>query len=153
VWQAAAFPDKMPQQIIQFAPPDPAIASAPALASAAVGTATYDSGTDTMTIETEITNLSQGPITLNQFTTTTLKFTAGTTAGPGTVQVSPAPTIQPGSTPTQVTLTIKDPAWEDEHLVPIGESQLLITGIMVFQSADGETNYTELEANLAPRFD
>ena len=115
--------------------------------------ATYDPDTDTMTIQTEITNLSQEPINLTQFTTTTLKFTAGTTAGPGTVQVAPSPTIQPGSTPTQVTLTIKDPAWEAEHLVPIGESQLLITGIMVFQGADGEQNYTELEANLAPIFD
>jgi methane/ammonia monooxygenase subunit B len=153
VWQAAAFPDKLPQQIIQFAPPDPAIASAPALASAAVGAATYDPGTDTMTIETDITNLSQTPINLTQFTTTTLRFTAGTTAGPGMVQVAPSPTVQPGSSPTQLTLTIKDPAWEAEHLIPIGESQLLITGILVFETADGQKNYTELEANLAPTFD
>jgi hypothetical protein len=48
---------------------------------------------------------------------------------------------------------MKDPAWETEHLVPIGESQLLITGILVFETAGGQTNYTELEANLKPRFD
>jgi methane/ammonia monooxygenase subunit B len=152
VWQAAAFPDKMPQQIIQFAPPEPAIAAAPALAEAAVGRATYDPGTQTLTIETDVTNLSQTPVTLTQFTTTTLKFTAGTTPGPGTVQVSPSPTIQPGSAPTKLTLTIKDPAWEAEHLVPIGESQLLITGILVVQTPDGQKNYTELEANLNPVF-
>ena len=153
VWQAAAFPDKMPQQIIQFAPPEPAIASAPVLAEAGVGTARYDPGTETMTIEADVTNRSDTPINLTQFTTTTLKFAAGTTAGPGTVQVAPAPTIQPGSSPTRLTLTMKDPAWEAEHLVPIGESQLLITGILVFETADGQTNLTELEANLKPRFD
>jgi hypothetical protein len=69
------------------------------------------------------------------------------------VQVSPSPTIQPGSAPTKLTLTMKDPAWEAEHLVPIGESQLLITGVMVFETANGQKNYTELEANLTPRFD
>jgi methane/ammonia monooxygenase subunit B len=153
IWQSAAFPDKMPQQIIQFAPPEPAIASAPALAESAVGSATYDSASDTMTIETDITNLSQEPVNLTQFTTTTLKFTTGSAAGPGTVQVAPDSTIQPGSAPTRVTLTMKDPAWEAEHLVPIGESQLLISGVMVFETADGQKNYTELEANLQPRFE
>jgi methane/ammonia monooxygenase subunit B len=153
IWQSAAFPDKLPQQIIQFAPPEPAIASAPVLAEAGVGTARFDSASDTMTIETEITNLSQEPINLTQFTTTTLKWTTGSAAGPGTVQVAPDSTIEPGSAPTRVTLTIKDPAWEAEHLVPIGESQLLISGVLVFETADGQENYTELEANLQPRFD
>jgi methane/ammonia monooxygenase subunit B len=153
IWQSAAFPDKLPQQIIQFAPPEPAIASAPVLAEAGVGTARFDSASDTMTIETEITNRSQEPINLTQFTTTTLRWTTGSAAGPGTVQVAPNSTIEPGSAPTRVTLTIKDPAWEAEHLVPIGESQLLISGVLVFETADGQENYTELEANLQPRFD
>lgn len=153
IWQSAAFPDKMPQQIIQFAPPEPAIASAPALAESAVGSATYDAASQTLTVETDITNLSQEPVNLTQFTTTTLRFTTGSAAGPGVLQVAPDSTIQPGSAPTRVTLTMQDPAWETEHLVPIGESQLLVTGVMVFETADGQKNYTELEANLTPRFD
>ena len=68
------------------------------------------------------------------------------------VQVAPSPPIQRGSAPTRLTLTMKDPAWEVERLVPIGESQLLITGVLVFE-AGAEKNYTELEANLKPRFD
>jgi hypothetical protein len=36
--------------------------------------------------------------------------------------------------------------------VPIGESSLLITGVLVFE-AGGEKNYTELAANLKPRFE
>jgi methane/ammonia monooxygenase subunit B len=151
VYQAAAFPDKIPQQVVQFAPPTPAIANAPVLAVANVGQAAYDPATETMTIDVDVTNRSDAPINLTQFTTTTLTFTAGGAAGPGTVQVSPSPTIEPGSSPTRLTLTMQDPAWEAEHLVPIGESQLLITGVMTFEGG-GEKNYTELEANLQPRF-
>jgi hypothetical protein len=41
---------------------------------------------------------------------------------------------------------------ETERLVPIGESSLLITGVLVFE-AGGEKNHTGLEANLKPRFE
>jgi methane/ammonia monooxygenase subunit B len=153
VYQAAAFPTKMPQQIFQFAPPDPAIAKAPVFAEAAVGTADYDSGTQTLTIEVPVTNTGQTPMDLAQFTTTTLTFTTGAGAGPGVMNVSPSATVAPGSSPTTLTLTMKDPAWETEHLVPIGESQLLFTGVLVFETPDGQVNLTELEANLKPRFD
>jgi hypothetical protein len=90
---------------------------------------------------------------LQQFTTTTLKFATGTAAGPGVMTVAPSATVEPGSSPTMLTLTMKDPIWEEELLVPIGESQLLITGVLVFETPDGQVNYAELEANLKPRFD
>jgi methane/ammonia monooxygenase subunit B len=151
IYQAAAFPDKMPQQIFQFAPPDPAIASAPVFAEAGLGEAEYDSASQTLTVRTEITNTGDTPMNLTQFTTTTLRFATGTTAGPGVMTVSPSPTIEPG-VPVEVTMTMKDPAWETERLVPIGESSLLITGVLVFE-AGGEKNLTELEANLKPRFE
>jgi methane/ammonia monooxygenase subunit B len=153
IYQAAAFPTKIPQQIFQFAPPDPAIAKAPVFAEVGLGTAEYDDATQTMTIQAPVTNTGQTPMDLDQFTTTTLKFTTGQGAGAGVVSVSPSPTVEPGSAPTTLTLTMKDPAWEAEHLVPIGESSLLITGVLVFETADGQVNYTELEANLKPRFD
>jgi methane/ammonia monooxygenase subunit B len=153
IYQAAAFPTKMPQQIFQFAPPDPAIASAPVFATVGLGQAAYDADTQTMTIEVPVTNTGQTPMDLAQFTTTTLKFTTGTTEGPGVMTVTPSATIDPGSSAANLTLTMKDPAWENENLVPIGESQLLVTGILVFETTDGQKNYTELEANLKPRFD
>ena len=152
IYQTAAFPDKMPQQIFQFAPPDPAIASAPVFAEVALGEAEYDKASETLTVTTQVTNTGDTPMNLTQFTTTTLRFATGTTEGPGVMTVSPSPTIAPGA-PTQVTMTMKDPAWETERLVPIGESQLLITGILVFETPDGQVNLTELEANLKPRFD
>jgi methane/ammonia monooxygenase subunit B len=151
IYQTAAFPDKMPQQIFQFAPPDPAIASAPVFAQVALGEAEYDKASQTLTVTTQVTNTGDTPMNLTQFTTTTLKFATGTTPGPGVMTVSPSPPIAPGA-PTQVTMTMKDPAWESERLVPIGESSLLITGVLVFE-AGGEKNYTELAANLKPRFE
>jgi methane/ammonia monooxygenase subunit B len=153
IYQAAAFPTKMPQQIFQFAPPDPAVASTPVFATVGLGQAAYDTGTETMTIEVPVTNTGQTPMDLTQFTTTTLKFTTGTAGGPGVMTVAPSATIAPGSSPTSLTLTMKDPAWEAENLVPIGESQLLVTGVLVFETADGQKNYSELEANLRPLFD
>lgn len=154
IYQSAAFPDKIPQQIFQFAPPDPAIASAPVFAEVVgLGEAEYDSANQTLTVQAQVTNTGDTPMNLTQFTTTTLRFATGTTPGPGVLTVSPSPTIAPGAgAPTQLTLTMKDPAWETERLVPIGESSLLITGVLVFE-AGGEKNYTELEANLKPRFD
>jgi Monooxygenase subunit B protein len=117
----------------------------------ALGEAEYDSASQTLTVTTQVTNTGDTPMNLTQFTTTTLRFATGTTPGPGVMTVSPSPTIAPGA-PTQVTMTMKDPAWETERLVPIGESSLLITGVLVFE-AGGEKNYTELESNLKPRFE
>jgi methane/ammonia monooxygenase subunit B len=153
IYQAAAFPTKMPQQIFQFPPPQAAVAAAPVLAEVGLGEATYESGTQTMTIQVPVTNTSQTPINLTQFTTTNLKFATGTTAGPGVVVVTPSATVAPGSSPTILTLTMKSPAWEEEHLVPIGESQLAMTGVLVFENGEGQKNYTELRANLKPRFE
>ena len=153
IYQAQAFPTKIPQQIFQFAPPEAAIAKAPVFAEVGLGSAEYDSASQTMTIQVPVTNTGQTPMDLEQFTTTTPKFTTGTGAGPGVMTVTPSATVEPGTSPTMLTLTMKDPAWEAEHLVPIGESQLLISGVLVSETADGQVNLAELEANLIPRFD
>ena len=141
IYQAQAFPTKIPQQIFQFAPPDPAIAKVPVFAEVGLGSAEYDSASQTMTIQVPVTNTGETPMDLEQFTTTTLKFTTGTGAGPGVMTVTPSATVEPGASPTMLTLTMKDPAWEAEHLVPIGESQLLISGVLVFETADGQVNW------------
>ena len=87
IYQAQAFPTKIPQQIFQFAPPEPAIAKAPVFAEVGLGSAEYDSASQTMTIQVPVTNTGQEPMDLVQFTTTTLKFTTGTGAGPGVMTV------------------------------------------------------------------
>jgi methane/ammonia monooxygenase subunit B len=153
LYQANAFPTKMPLQVIQFAPPQPAIAEEPVFAKAegADAGARYDPATKTMTMDVNVTNTGTAPMELKQFNAAYLGFKAGTTPGPGVVTVTPGATVEPGAT-TRLTLTMKDPAWENELLVPIGESQLLVTGIMVFENTEGKRNLTEVEANLQPRF-
>jgi len=152
LYQANAFPTKMPLQVIQFAPPQPAIAEEAVFAKAAGANAQYDSATKTMTMEVDVTNSGSAPMELKEFTAAYLKFTTGTTAGPGVLVAAPQATVDPGAT-TKLTLTMKDPVWEEELLVPIGESQLLVTGIMVFENTEGKRNLTEVEANLQPRFE
>ena len=77
IYQTAAFPDKMPQQIFQFAPPDPAIASAPVFAKVALGEAEYDSASQTLTVTTQVTNTGDTPMNLHQFTTEALQVRHG----------------------------------------------------------------------------
>jgi hypothetical protein len=152
IYQAAAFPTKMPQQVVQFAPPEPAIAAAPQFAKASVATAAYDSGSKTLTMNVDVTNTGEKAIDLKEFTTTNLAFVPGT-PGPlqRQMQVAPATSVEPGAT-TKLTLTMRDSVWQDEHLLPIGESQLEVTGILVFDDADGVRNLTEVQATLQPRF-
>jgi methane/ammonia monooxygenase subunit B len=152
IYQAGAFPTKMPQQIFQFAPPQPA-ADQPEVVRVLGKEARYDPATKTLTMAAEVSNTGQTPMDLKQFTTTNLTFATGTAPGPGVATVAPAATVQPGGSPATLTLTMRDPAWEQEHLVPIGESQLLITGLLVFQAPDGTRSLAEVEANLQPRFD
>jgi methane/ammonia monooxygenase subunit B len=152
IYQAAAFPTKMPQQVVQFAPPEPASAATPQFAKASSAGATYDPGSKTLTMNVDVTNSGKKAIQLKEFTTTNLAFVP---ESPGPLQrqmtVAPAASIEPGTT-TKLTLTMRDPVWQDEHLLPIGESQLEVTGILVFDDADGARNLTEVQANLQPRF-
>jgi methane/ammonia monooxygenase subunit B len=152
LYQANAFPTKMPQQVIQFAPPEPAIAKEAVFAEASGAGARYDPASKTMTMDVSVTNSGTAPMELKQFNAAYLKFTAGQAAGPGVVAVTPSPTVDPGAT-TRLTMTMRDPVWEEELLVPIGESQLLVTGVMVFENSEGKRNLTEVEANLQPRFE
>jgi methane/ammonia monooxygenase subunit B len=153
IYQANQFPTKMPQQVVQFAPPEPAIASAPVFAKASGATATYDKASQTLTMTVNVENTGQKAIELKEFTTTSLRFVPSAPAATDIpMTVTPGTTIEPGAN-TQLTLALKTPAWEDEHLLPIGESQLVVTGILVFDDEDATRNLTEVQANLRPRFE
>jgi methane/ammonia monooxygenase subunit B len=149
IWQANAFPTKMPQQIFQFAPPTPAVAANTELATAGLASARYDAGSKTLTMDVDITNNGTTPMDLRQFTTSTLKFAAGAPAGQGSLVATPAASVAPGAT-TKLSLAMQGPAWEDEKLIPVNESSQMITGLLVFQTADGKEVLTEVEANLQP---
>jgi len=153
VYQAAQFPTKMPQQVVQFAPPDPAIASAPVFAKASGAAATYDKASKTLTMTVNVQNTGKKAMELKEFTTTSLRFVPSAPAATDIpMTVTPGTTVEPGAN-TSLTLALKSDVWESEHLLPIGESQLVVTGILVFDDEDATRNLTEVEANLKPRFE
>jgi methane/ammonia monooxygenase subunit B len=151
IYQAMAFPTKIPQQIFQFAPPVSAVAADSALGVAGLGEARYDSGSKTLTMDVDVTNKGTTPLQLQQFTTSTLKFTPGGQPGEntGSLNATPATSVAPGAT-TKLSLAMQSPAWEVEQLIPVNESSQMVTGLLVFQSGDGKEVLTEVEANLQP---
>jgi methane/ammonia monooxygenase subunit B len=152
IYQANAFPTKIPQQIIQFAPPQSALAENAGIAQTRNARATFDPDTDTVALSVDVTNTGTTPLTLTNFHASTLAYAVCGSPGPGVIAVTPQAEVAPGAT-TKLTLTTRDPAWRVEHLLPIGESQLLITGILVFRTGDGNTALSEVEAILQPRFE
>jgi methane/ammonia monooxygenase subunit B len=151
IWQAVAFPTKMPQQIFQFAPPRPAVAETSLIGVAGLASARYDEGSQTLTMDVDVTNRGTTPMELQQFTTSTLKFAPGLAPGEntGSLNATPAASVAPGAT-TKLSLAMQGPGWEDEKLIPINESSQVITGILVFQTGDGKKVLTEVQASLQP---
>jgi len=151
IWQANAFPTKMPQQIFQFAPPRPAVAETSLIGTAGLGEARYDEGSQTLTMDVDVTNRGTTPMELQQFTTSTLKFAPGLAPGENTggLTATPSGSVAPGAT-TKLSVAMQGPGWEGEKLIPINESSQMITGILVFQTGDGKKVLTEVEANLQP---
>jgi methane/ammonia monooxygenase subunit B len=151
IWQAVAFPTKMPQQIFQFAPPTPAVAATSALGVAGLGEARYDPGSKTLTMDVDITNHGTAPMDLQEFTTSTLTFAPGLAPGENTggLTATPSGSVAPGQT-AKLSIAMQGSAWEDEKLIPVNESSQMITGILLFQTADGKKVLTEVEANLQP---
>lgn len=157
IYQASAYPVKIPQQVVQFAPPETALDSAPALAKVDPLLADYEPDSRALTMELNVTNISDSPITLAEYTTSTLTFIpqGGSATAPSgyqeTMQVSPSGAIQPGQT-QKLTFKIDGNALVEEHLVPTSESQLTMAGLVVFKDATGRESSAEIEEPLRPRF-
>ena len=157
IYQASAYPVKIPQQVVQFAPPETPLDSAPALAKVDPLLADYEPDSRALVFEVNVENISDSPIQLAEFTTSTLTFIpqGGSATAPAgyqhTAQVSPSGAIQPGQT-QKLTLKIDGNSFVDEHLVPTSESQLTIAGLMVFKDSTGKESSNEIEEPLRPRF-
>jgi methane/ammonia monooxygenase subunit B len=74
IYQASAYPVKIPQQVVQFAPPDTKLDTAKQLAEANPLVADYEPDSRQLSMEIEVKNISDSPITLSEFTTSTLTF-------------------------------------------------------------------------------
>jgi methane/ammonia monooxygenase subunit B len=157
IYQASAYPVKIPQQVVQFEPPKTALDTAPALAEVDAKTANYDRDSRQMVIEVETKNISDSPIQLQEFTTSTLTFKAagGSAIAPGyylhDMKVSPSGPIAPGQT-TKLTLTIDGNSFVEEHLVPTNESQLTVAGLLAFTDSGGKRSFAEIEEPLRPNY-
>ena len=156
VYQAAAFPVKIPQQVVQFEPPPIAADAIPVVAEVNPQVARYEFESGVLKLEVEAKNISGGPIQLAEFTTSTLSFVnpaVGTPEGDyeTDMKLTPAGPIQPGQTQNLV-IELTGDRFEEEHLLPEGESQLTIAGLLVFADASGQRSTVEMEEPLQPNY-
>jgi hypothetical protein len=49
-------------------------------------------------------------------------------------------------------LAIDASSFQEEHLLPLGESQLTVAGLMGFKDASGKRSFAEISEPLRPRF-
>jgi methane/ammonia monooxygenase subunit B len=156
IWQASAFPVKIPQQVVQFEPPKTALDTVPTLAEVDARSAKYDYQSKVLRLEIDAKNVSNSPIELAQFVTSTLTFVNPATGTPSgqyqdALKLSSAGSIDPGRTTTLV-IELPGSRFDDEHLLPVGESQLTISGLLVFKDAAGQKYSAEIEEPLQPKY-
>ena len=134
------WPIRIPQQVLRFAPPR---LDEPAQFVQAKGArATYDPRSDTVVLNTQISNTGNQPMKLVGFTTSNLTFSQsnGLSAEPAAVE--------PGqSVPLKV--TIRSKVWSEERLIPLDKPQMGIAGLLAFE-ADGKQNWVTTEAPVTP---
>jgi hypothetical protein len=106
----------------------------------------------------DVTNISEGPIQVKEFLTSTLTFVNSGVGKPtGVVDYQDNMTVTPASIPAggkaTVTMVMSGKRFDREHLLPLGESQLTIAGLLRFQDSTGKTASVELEEPLQPHFE
>ena len=157
IYQASAYPVKIPQQVVQFEPPKTTLDTDAPLAKVDALFADYEPDSRALTVEVSVNNVSSNPIEFAEFTTSTLTFVppGSSVTAPGgyqqPVQVSPSGPIQPGAT-QKITMKIDGNSFVTEHLVPTSESQLTLAGLMVFKDSTGKKSSAEIEEPLRPHF-
>lgn len=149
LWQAKAYPDKMPQQVLHFAPPAAQLDAQ--FATAEATTAAFDTKSDTVITKVTVTNTGSSPASVEAFTTSTLTFPVAEEAGEKrSLQVSPATPIAPGET-RELTLSITDKVWAVERLMPVGESRMQLTGVLRLKDEDGHENFVTVQSFVTPQ--
>jgi len=153
LFQALAFPGKLPLQTDWITPPDlPAVTQ---IAKAEATGATYDPGTHLLTIDAKVQNLSKEPVTLAAFRTAYLAFVnvAAGLAESGDyihqMRLSTDGVVQPGQTAT-VKLMVPGQVLEQEEMLPVGKAQLQVAGVIELSDAAGNRNFSTVETALNP---
>jgi methane/ammonia monooxygenase subunit B len=160
IYQVSSFPVKIPQQIIQFRPP-PIEQPAP-LVSIAAGKskAIFDASAKTVVLQVMASNTGKEDVQLSQFAVADLTWfnqalPSSKPTGPQAVDTAYPMTVQPDTIAAggsqQITITMPSDIWiKQERLLPIGESQLTVTGLLRFQTPGGAKSDVEVDEPLTP---
>jgi methane/ammonia monooxygenase subunit B len=150
VYGALAYPEKIPLQVNRFEPPP--LPETPRFAQAQAIKATYDPSQESLVLSVRVTNVGESPVTLDRFTTSMLTFathTAGESKEVPRLVVEPEETIAPQETRT-LKLTMRDHEWAEQRLIPIGESHMVVAGVLTFKDTEGQQNRVTVETSLHP---
>src|SRR5579884_56477 len=155
IYIQAAYPVRIPQQVLRFAPPEISAPAAPAKVNP--GLASYDQDSQTVVLPMTVTNTGDKPLTVKQFTTSYFTFvnqSAGATPS-GEYQypmtVDPAGPINPGETKT-IKITITNPLWSDERMVEVDKPMRTVAGMLFFVDSSGAQSEVDFLADLEPKF-
>src|SRR6266849_2016168 len=151
IYQSAAFPIKIPQQVFRFTPPD--LAQPAPVTQVVPKDASFDPQTSTLVMNVDVTNTGKSALTLKGFTTSSLTFVDQASAATGAEHVmviSPAGTINPGETKT-LNLTLRDPVWRDTRMIEVNRPRIEVAGQLVFQDASGTQSQTTIASSVNPK--
>ncbi len=154
VYQSVAFPVKIPQQVLRFAPPE--LAQPAQFAQARAKDASFDPQTSTLVMNVDVTNTGKAPMTLKGFTTSSLTFVEQASAGTGAehvMKIEPQATINPGETKA-LRLTLRDPVWRDSRMIEVDRPRISVAGLLLFQDASGARNQNQISiaTGVIPKF-
>jgi len=134
------WPTRIPQQVLRFTPPP--LAEPATFAQVKGAKATYDPSSDTVVLESQVSNTGTEPMKLVGFITSNLMFEQGK-------QLTAEPTVVNAGQTATAKITIQDKVWSQERLIPLDKPQMGIAGLLVFESG-GKRNAVTTEAPVIP---
>lgn len=97
-----------------------------------------------------VSNTGANPIQVDKFSTAYLDFVNQSKATQDTehkMTVEPNKPIEPGTT-QRVKVTIQDPVWETDKLLPVEEAQISMAGLLFVSDKHGHRDYQTVAAPL-----
>jgi len=153
LWASIHYSGNIPLQVDWVTPPTPA---APAtLATAQASNAIYDPNANTVQVIATVTNTSKSPVQVSAFRTGNVSFLNPLSSLPhGDYEyqiksLSPQDPIGPGQT-QQVTITLDAQVLKNLELLPLGQAQYVVAGVLELTDGQGTRNFDTIQASLNP---
>ena len=153
IWASAHYSGNIPLQVDWVTPPTPA---APAtLATAEASNAIYDPNANTVQVIATVTNTSKSPVQVSAFRTGNVSFLNPLSSLPhGDYEyqiksLSPQDPIGPGQT-QEVTITLDAQVLKNLELLPLGQAQYVVAGVLELTDGQGTRNFDTIQASLNP---